>query len=153
MQQRTAECDQELRNAWIGKLATMEAEQLVFLDESAANECSAHRKYGWAPVGITPHEYKSIKRSEHWSILPAYTADGFMSLLTGSWKQGCDPCHKNQGIIFVPVISRCTGPEQKYSDDFEIPNATFTKQTPILRDPENSRDVVLLSLLLNAKDS
>ena len=48
---------------------------------------------------------------------------------------------------------KATGPEQKYSDDFEIPNATFTKQTPILRDPENSRDVVLLSLSLNAKDS
>ena len=108
MQQHAAERDQELRNAWIGKLAIMEAEKLVFLDESAANERSAHRKYGWAPVGITPHEYKSIKRSEHWSILPAYTADGFMSLLTGSWKQGCDPCHKNQGIIFVPVISRCS---------------------------------------------
>src|SRR5438552_17360751 len=79
MQQRTAECDQELRNAWIGKLATMEAEQLVFLDESAANECSTHRKYGWAPVGITPHEYKSIKRSERWSVLPAYTTDGFIT--------------------------------------------------------------------------
>ncbi len=87
MQRRAAERDQELRNAWIGKLATMEAEQLVFLDESAANERSAHRKYGWAPVGITPHEYKSIKRSERWSILPAYTADGFITweIIQGSY--------------------------------------------------------------------
>ena len=75
----TLQNDQELRNAWIGKFATMDAEQLVFLDESAANERSAHRKYGWAHVGITPHEYKSIKRSERWSILPAYTADGFIT--------------------------------------------------------------------------
>ena len=57
-------------------------------------------------------------------------------------------------VINNPVCTlKRTGPEQKYSDDFEIPNATFTKQTPNLRDPENSRDVVLLSLLLNAKDS
>ena len=32
-----------------------------------------------APVGVTPHEYKSIKRSERWPILPAYTVDGFIA--------------------------------------------------------------------------
>ena len=53
MQQCTSECAQELRHAWICKLATMEAEKLIVLDKSAANERSAHIKYGWAPVGIT----------------------------------------------------------------------------------------------------
>jgi hypothetical protein len=60
------------------KLVNWEARQLVFLDESAANERSAHRKYGWAPIGITPHVIVSAKRSERWSILPAYTMDGFL---------------------------------------------------------------------------
>ncbi len=45
-----------------------------FLDESAANECT---KYGWALVGIIPHEYKSIKRSERREILPVYNIDIF----------------------------------------------------------------------------
>jgi len=35
------------------------------------------RKYGWAPVGATPYEYKSIKHSERWSILPVYMIDSF----------------------------------------------------------------------------
>ena len=52
---------------------------MVFIDESAANEKSAHRKYGWAPIGSTPHVDMSTKRSERWSILPAYTSDGLMA--------------------------------------------------------------------------
>jgi len=63
---------------WLIQLAGWEANQLVFIDESAANEHSAHRKYGWAPIGITPHIYAPIKRSERWSILPVYTLDGFL---------------------------------------------------------------------------
>lgn len=61
------------------KLADWTAEQLIFLDESAANERTADRKYGWAPVGSTPHEMRSLQRSERWSILPAYTVNGFMT--------------------------------------------------------------------------
>ena len=45
------------------------------------------RKYGWAPIGVTPHVYKSIKRSERWSILPVYTIDGFFvwDIIQGSY--------------------------------------------------------------------
>src|SRR5947207_15847781 len=45
------------------------------------------RKYGWAPIGVMPHEYKSIKRSERWSILPVYTVDGFYfwDIIQGSY--------------------------------------------------------------------
>ena len=52
---------------------------IVFLDESAANERTSDRKFGWSPVGVTPHVYESTKRSEHWSILLAYTIDGFIT--------------------------------------------------------------------------
>ena len=60
---------------------------MIFLDESAANEKSAHRKYGWAPIGTTPHVYSPAKRSERWSILPAYAADGFVAwqIIQGSF--------------------------------------------------------------------
>jgi len=60
---------------------------LIFVDESAANERASNRKFGWAPKGITPHEYRLFKRSERWSILPAYTVDGFITweVLQGSF--------------------------------------------------------------------
>ena len=69
------------------KLNNMEAHQLVFLDESAANERTGHRKYGWAPRGHTPILYESIKRSERWSILPAYGSDGMLvwEIIQGSF--------------------------------------------------------------------
>jgi DDE superfamily endonuclease len=61
------------------KLADYTVEQLVFVDESAANEHTSHRKYGWAPVGVAPHEYRRLERSKRWSVLPAYTIDGFIA--------------------------------------------------------------------------
>jgi len=79
MQIRAAQRNPELRAAWLRSIADWTAEQLIFIDESAANERTGDRKYGWAPLGVTPHEYRSFKRSERWSILPAYTADGFIA--------------------------------------------------------------------------
>jgi len=71
----------------VQRLLEWDGNQLIFLDESAANEASAHRKYGWAPVGKRPYEYSSLKRSERWSILPAYSADGFIAwqIIQGSF--------------------------------------------------------------------
>jgi hypothetical protein len=88
MQKRAAERNQELRDDWIkNKLTLYTAEQLIFVDESAANERSAHRKCGWAPIGATPHMYLPLKRSERFSILPAYTSEGFMDweIIQGSF--------------------------------------------------------------------
>ena len=79
MQIRAAQRNPELRAAWLRSIADWKAEQLIFIDESAANERTGDRKYGWAPLGVTPHEYRSFKRSERWSVLPAYTADGFIA--------------------------------------------------------------------------
>jgi hypothetical protein len=79
MQIRAAQRNPELRNDWIRKLAGYTANQLIFVDESAANERTGDRKYGWAPIGVTPVEYRSFQRSERWSILPAYTVDGFIT--------------------------------------------------------------------------
>ena len=48
---RAAERNHELCNMWIGRQATWRASQLVFLDESACNERTGDRKFGWAPIG------------------------------------------------------------------------------------------------------
>jgi len=55
------------------------ADQLLFLDESAANERTLDWKFSWAPIGTTPHLYQSIKHTERWSILPVYTIDSFVN--------------------------------------------------------------------------
>jgi hypothetical protein len=79
VQKRAKERDDILRADWVNKLATWDASQLMFLDESAANERTADRKYGWAPIGVTPYVSQPLKRSERWSLLPLYTVDGFLT--------------------------------------------------------------------------
>jgi len=79
MQKRAAQRNQELRNLWRAVLGTYSADQLVFLDESAANERTGDRKYGWAPPGSIAIDVKPIKRTERWSILPAYSVDGYLT--------------------------------------------------------------------------
>jgi len=79
MQLRAAQQNPELRRQWMSKLSEWNAEQLIFIDESAANERTADRKYGWAPVGVTPSEARPFGRSERWSLCPAYTIDGFIT--------------------------------------------------------------------------
>ena len=76
-----------LRNQWLLNLAEYQPNQLLFLDESAANECTKDRKYGWSSVGVAPHVYQSIKRTERWSLLPVYTIDSFFNweIIQGSF--------------------------------------------------------------------
>jgi len=53
------------------------SEQLVFVDESAANERTGDRKFGWAPVGAVAEVSEPFKGSEKCSILPMFTVDGY----------------------------------------------------------------------------
>jgi len=53
------------------------SEQLIFVDESAANKRTGDRKYGWAPVGAVADVAEPFKRSAKWSILPMFTVDGY----------------------------------------------------------------------------
>ena len=57
------------------------AEQVVAIDESACNERTGDRKYGWGPVNTPVELVYSFKRSERWSLLPAMTVDGYLSYM------------------------------------------------------------------------
>ena len=83
------ERNQELRDDWLQKLAGWETSQLLFLDESTANERTGDRKYDWAPIGATSVLYRSIKRSKRWSILPVYSSNGMLvwEIIQGSFNQ------------------------------------------------------------------
>ena len=71
------ERNQELRNEWLARLAGWQANQPVFVDESAANEHTADRKTGWAPIGKKARRAISGQCSRRWSILPAYMTEGY----------------------------------------------------------------------------
>jgi hypothetical protein len=51
----------------------------LFLDESAANERTCDRKYGWAPISTPAKLIAPFKRSEKYSILPLYGMNGFIT--------------------------------------------------------------------------
>jgi len=59
----------------------------MFLDESAANERTMDRKYGWSPIGTVAEVTEPLKRSKKWSILPLYTVDGLIAwdIIHGSY--------------------------------------------------------------------
>lgn len=61
------------------RISEYSANQLVFLDESAANEHKLYRKFGWSAYGILPKVIRPVKRSERWSILPAYSLNGVLA--------------------------------------------------------------------------
>ena len=55
--------------------------QLVFIDESASNKRTRDRKYRYALQGLTPRVKKLLKRSERYSVLPAYTVNGYIACM------------------------------------------------------------------------
>jgi transposase len=78
---RAVQRNEALCMAWQGFQQVWRPDQLVFLDESAANERTGDRKYGWAPIGHACQVVSTLKRSERWSLLPALDLGGYMTWL------------------------------------------------------------------------
>jgi len=73
------EQDAELRAAYLAEIAQLyTADQIVAIDESAANERTRDRKYGWSPKGMPCRVKLPGRRSKRWSILPALGIGGFL---------------------------------------------------------------------------
>ena len=81
------------------------AEQIIAIDESACNERTSDRKYGWGPVGQSVELIYSIKRSERWSILPAMSVDGY---LTHRIFQGAVTAAFMEDFLRHDVLPLCT---------------------------------------------
>lgn len=81
------------------------ANQLIYLDESAANEQTRFRKRGWAGYGLSPIVTRPVKRSERWSVLPAYNIDGILA-----WHifQGGISGARFEWFLQEEVLLRCT---------------------------------------------
>lgn len=75
-----AQRSEELRTGWIGTMGNYNKSQIIFLDESAVNQKTGWRKYGWSRQGKVPIGQQLLKRDKRWSILPAYTVDGLLPI-------------------------------------------------------------------------
>jgi len=89
----------------MAQLSQWTAEQLVFLDESAADERNKDRKFGWAPVGLPAAVSTLFRRSERWSVLPAYTVNGYLA-----WevRQGSYTAELFNAFVRDKVLPECS---------------------------------------------
>ena len=60
-------------------LSGWKSEQLMYVDESAANEHTMDQKYGQTPIGTPARLTETFKYNDKWSILPVYTEDGHIA--------------------------------------------------------------------------
>jgi transposase len=79
---RAKEQSSPLRRVYAARIAQhYTVEMIVAVDESACNERTGDRKYGWTPINEPVELVYSFKRSERWSLLPAMTVDGYLSYM------------------------------------------------------------------------
>ena len=110
LKKRASEQCPFLREAWMRRLAGWTADQLVYVDKSAANEHTKDRKRGWAPKEIDPIVYRPAKRSERYSILPAYTLNGLIAyhIIQGAWSSALFNWYIEEYVL--PQCTRYPGP-------------------------------------------
>ena len=70
-----------LRALWCEKSGKWSPEQLVFCDESAANNRTRWRRYGWSPRGQYP-VVDGGGKGDRYSILPLLTINGYLPAST-----------------------------------------------------------------------
>jgi hypothetical protein len=68
----------DLRRAYLAEIAHIQAEQMVFLDESLFNEVTGWRLTAWAPIGAEGRYLGDRTRGSTWSVLAAYGTIGYL---------------------------------------------------------------------------
>jgi transposase len=69
---------QALRVAWQAQMHDISAEQMVFIDESLFKQQTGWRLMAYGPIGSPARYADDMARGNTWSILPAYTVDGYL---------------------------------------------------------------------------
>jgi hypothetical protein len=76
-----AERDDGFRADWLHNMTTnYTAEQLVFLDESSKDDRTTLPRYGRSLSGQSPFDSVCLNRGIRYSVLPALTIDGYMTV-------------------------------------------------------------------------
>lgn len=73
-----AEQNPLLRADFEEKMKSMPAHRVCCVDESASNQRTGWRKYGFSPINTPCKDQGNAKRSERWSVLPALTTNGYL---------------------------------------------------------------------------
>ena len=76
--QRVGPQSQLLRTAWQVFMQEVTAEQLVFIDESLFKAQTGWRCLAYGPIGHPSRWEDDMRRGDTWSILPAYTVNGYL---------------------------------------------------------------------------
>lgn len=100
------ERNEQLRTLWRAKSAYWKQDDIIFIDESASNERTGWRKYGWSLCGMPCDNIQPAKRSERWSILPAMSVNGY--LLGVMIKQGAVTQQEFTDWIHLVVLPQTT---------------------------------------------
>ena len=74
------ERNEHLRATWQTVMGQYEPRQLVFIDEAGVDDHTNVRKWGWAPLGQACVRRTSFLRGQKFSILPALSLDGILTL-------------------------------------------------------------------------
>src|SRR6266496_3710693 len=118
-------------------LSGWKSEQLMYVDESAANEHTMDRKYGWAPIGTPARLTETFKYSDKWSILPVYTEDGYIA-----WdvRQGSYTIETFNEFVRDQVIPR--------TNPFPGPHSVLIMDNCAIHHAKENPVVFLLALLM-----
>lgn len=101
MQKAAKERNELLRSDFILQISDLNPEQLIFIDETAKDERSLSRAYGYSTVNTRAKKSVVFVRGKRYTILPALTLDGFIAaeIIEGS-------CNKElfQAFIINQVV-------------------------------------------------
>jgi hypothetical protein len=75
---KAAQQRDDLRNIYLQRVTHLVADRLVYADESSMSDKTLDRKYSYAPKGLPVVVTREKHRLERYSLLPAYTKDGFL---------------------------------------------------------------------------
>ena len=69
-----------LRATWQAEYGDIPAKYFVWLDKSSVDDKTNQRNQGWADLGRACVRRATFIRGQRYSVLPAFTADGFIAL-------------------------------------------------------------------------
>lgn len=98
------ERSQDQRDDFVLKVSQYHHTQLIYIDESASNKHTVHRKKGWSLFGIKPTFSRPLKRQERYSILPAYYSDGILCYII---HHGSIKGYRFEWFLEEVVLPRC----------------------------------------------
>ena len=77
------------------------AEQLIFIDESAKDERTFTRLYGYSPINTRAKKSVVFIRGKHYTILPALSLEGFIPI--DIMEESCDK-ERFQTLVLTQLV-------------------------------------------------